>query len=133
MKKKMVLFFLGGLLVAVGLIYGFAGMLVPSIQERSGHIERWKGEIKEKLAEVKTAMDEADTLGKQPATHGDGPSPFERKLADVDYLQKNIESTVDMIEYEQGRMKEMSIITAAFVAAGLIAMLLGWRMRRKAT
>lgn len=129
MSKKIVLFVLGGLLIAVGLIYGFTGMLVPSIQERSTLVERWRGEQVKTGEKAKVAMAEADKLGDMPAQRGEGPSPFERKLAEVERLTQDMKQRNEMIDYELGRKKEMSIITAAFCAAGILAMLIGWRLR----
>jgi hypothetical protein len=120
----------GPLLILVGIIYGFTGMLVPSIQERGGHIARWEREIVKDKAEITVALAEADRLGKQPAQTGEGPSPFERKLADIDRLERSLRMRAESIDYERGRRREMSIITGGFVAAGIIALLIGLRLRR---
>jgi predicted PurR-regulated permease PerM len=129
MKKRIVIG-LGVLLIACGVIYGFTGFLVPSIQSRGDNIARWEREIAQDAEKVKAAIDEADRLGKQPASASGEQSPFERKLADIEYMNQNLKSTRDMIDYERGRRKEMSIITAVLAGLGLLAVVFGLRMRR---
>jgi hypothetical protein len=130
---KHVLVIAGPLLILVGLVYGFTGLLVPSIQERGASIARWEREIVKDKAEMTTALAEADRLGKQPAQAGDAPSPFESKLAEIDRREKSLRGWVESIDYERGRRKEMSMITAGFAAAGVIALLIGLRLRRART
>lgn len=126
---KHVLVIAGPLLVLVGIVYGFTGMLVPSIQERGRLIARWEDELPKDKAEITEALAEADRLGKLPATAGDEPSPFERKLAQIDRLERSLRIRAESIDYERGRRKEMSIITAAFATAGIVAFLVGLRLR----
>jgi hypothetical protein len=128
---KHVLVIAGPVLLLVGIVYGFTGMLVPSIQERGRLIARWEGDIAKDRAEITEALAEADRLGKQPAQAGDRPSPFERKLDEIARLEQSLRGRAQSIVYERGRRKEMALITAAFAAAGIITFLLGLRLRRR--
>lgn len=98
----------GPLLILLGIVYGFTGMLVPSIQERGDYIARWEHEIVEDKQRIRAALAEADRLGKQPAHAGDGPSPFESKLAEIADLERSLRSRADAIDYERGRRKYAS-------------------------
>jgi hypothetical protein len=128
--KKLVVLGLGGVLIAIGLIYGFTGMLVPSIQERGGNIERWQREMVKEREAVTAAIAEAKRLGEQPATEGSDSSRYELALRNVERKTEYLRTTRELVEDERGSRKEMMIITAAFAAAGVIALLLGLRMRR---
>jgi hypothetical protein len=130
MKKVVVL--AGALLIVVAVVYGFTGVLVPSIQERGDHIARWEREIAKDKQDLAIAISEADRLGKQPASTSDRESPFEAKLAEVERRNQHLRSAADRIDHERVRRKEMSLITAAFAGAGVLAILFGLRMRSRA-
>jgi hypothetical protein len=129
--KKIVVLAIGGLCILLAVVYGFSGLLVPSIQSRGTNITRWESEIVKDKDKVVVALAEADALGKQPATtNSSEKSPFERKLEQIDRMNQDLRRTADMIDYERGRRKEMLMITAAFAVVGVLALLIGLRLRR---
>jgi len=130
--KKVIALAVGGLLIVLALIYGFSGMLVPSIPSRADNITRWESELVTDRQEIEKALAEADRLGKLPASTSDGPSPFEHQLARVDHMQASMRATIDAIDHERGRRKEMIIITAVLAGLGVLAVMLGLRLRRRA-
>ena len=113
---KIIMLVLGGLLIAAGLIYGFTDTLQSSIPERSDHIARLEREQMKLLEKSKAVM--AGTVDS-------------RSIDEVERLTREIKFRGEIAAFERDQKKTMSIITAAFVAAGLIAMLLGWRMRKR--
>jgi hypothetical protein len=128
--KKIVALGLGALLIVLALVYGFSGLLVPSIPSRSANITRWENELVKERQNVEVALAEADKLGKEPASTAAESSPFERKLAHIDQMNQNLRATVDRIDYERGRRKEMSIITGVLGSIGILGMALGIWLRR---
>jgi len=122
---------IGALLIVSGVVYGFTGFLVPSIQSRGALITRWESELVTDKQKVVAALAEADELGKQPASTTSGErSPFERKLEEIDRMNQNLRLTGERIDYERGRRKEMLIITSVLAGLGVLAVLIGLRLRK---
>ena len=127
--KAIIAVTLGGICVALGLIYGVSGQMLTSIPGRTENIARWEKELRQDQAKAQAYMDDVDKLGK--STDRADSDRFESALARMEQMTQNLRLTRERIEHERERRKEQTLITAGLAGLGVLAILAGILLLRR--
>lgn len=127
---RIILVGVGVVLVTLGLLYGPGGFFTSSISERGENIVRWEGELKTDLAKFDEYAKKVEAMGDQPASP-DAQQDYAYAVENLEQKANHIRSAGDMIDHERSQKRDQIIITAAFVASGLLAIGLGLILGRR--
>ena len=122
----------GGICVALGLLYGVSGQMHSSISRRGDNIARWEKELVKDRQEAEVFLAEMDRLGKKTDATPDERSRFEHGMSRMDQMTENLRFSREMIEDERARRKQQILITAGLCVLGVLSMLGGVVLLRRA-
>lgn len=128
--RRIILVGVGIVLVTLGLLYGPAGFFTSSIAERGEHITRWEAELKADLVAFDESAKKVEAMGEQPASP-DAQQDYAYAVESLEQKSRHIQMAGELIDHERSQKRNQIIITAAFVAGGLLAIGLGLVLGRR--
>lgn len=131
--KALIALALGGVLVGLALFYGVSGSMLSSISKRSDNIERWEAQLVKDTQELTTYIAKVEELGKKQNATPDEREQYEHQVGRVERMTESLRLDVDRIADERSHRKQQLITTVVLAILGVLAMLVGVRLLRRAS